>query len=803
MRVRTVRGLLGRNRQTAWGAVLALSLFAASCSSGDDPAPRGAVQMGDAVHIPLELQAQNPRADEAEVENVVRLVPKRGIEPWQTVARKARFQKETWLKEKGGPAKPALILDDAKNPKQVSIPIEARPCSDFNQVTLVARVFKRDNVQVFLKNKGRAVAVSEAISVAAGEATAVTYRFPDLRRNAGVIDEVLVRVDGVSGAFVFFEAILQDRPIATFLPTGQPDVVSIRPDTEDARRGVGVSTENPLVAETEIGPDMELAFSYGIPEELRLEPAAGSRGPKKSKGSGRATLVLELTREGKALYSERYPLEKSASERSAWHGASVDLSEFGEGPLEVTYSLEVDSELEGLCLIAEARLLSRGSRAPAVLLITSDTHRADHLGTAGDLVVTPVLDALAARGVLFEDCYSASNVTNPSHVSIMTAVNPRDTRIVNNRSPLLGGADTLAEGFRAGGYRTFAALSAHHLMHTESGLGQGFERMSAPRKADRDSSETLDVLEEWLEEAAGEPLFVWLHIFDAHSPYEPPGSFADRYWQGGDPKDPSVQLDLDERLVPKFLEGLREVEFPYSQYRGEVDYLDKQMARVLEHPRFSEATVAFTADHGESFGQHGVYWDHAELYPDTVHIPLILTWPGSPTGERVQTPVSVLDVGRTLLDIAGLESAPLGGRDLRATLDDTFDEEPRFLMSAHGFSAAVNSGNWHLILHLRKHHQAAVRDPRAEHQVELYNLRTDPGCEANLVEEEFERAKRMRDRLVRWLGEAQDLSLMGTGTQTREGQEGLEALGYTESAPVESGAWIDADHACEWCDRFR
>jgi len=777
----------------ALGAMLGLP----ACSCGENP--RGVVHMGDAIHVPLELTRENvPTAEDLAPENVQRFKPKAKIEPWEILCKVTKFQRRLPLSR--GPDteyRPGLRLDD-QEPKQISIPVSIQ-ASEINEIVLLLRTFSRETVQVFLQREGRPVAVSQALSVAS-TARAMTFSFPNLRRVRGEIDEILIRVDSLTRTMLLFEVVAHRRPIATFLPGPEPGLVAIRNNLDDARRGLGLTSSNPLVGEIEVQRNAELAFTYGTPEELRLGTSPG----KGRRRTGRGTVGLELTRAGAVVGTREYPLEESQSDKARWHDASVDLAEFGPGPLGVRFTFEVDSKHEGLCLIGEARVRSRGSKAPTVLLITSDTHRADHLGTSGDLVITPTLDALAARGVMFEDCYAATNVTNPSHVSIMTAVNPRDTRIINNRSPLVSEATTLAEGFQDGGYRTFAALSAHHLVHDESGLGQGFDRMSGPHHADRDSSKTLDLLEEWLDAAAGEPVFVWLHVFDAHSPYEPPAPYSRRYYEKGkNPHDPEIPLELDEEMIPKFLEGLRDVEYPYSQYRGEVDYLDQQLARILDRDRFKNGIVAFTSDHGESFGQHGVYWDHAELYPDTVHIPLILSWPGSPAGQVVDAPVSALDVGRTLLDLAGLEDAPLGGRDLRSTLADTFEVEPRFLISAHGFSSAINSGGWHLIMHLREHHQSAIAQPRALHQVELYDLRVDPECEHDLVDQEPERTVRMRERLVRWLSEAKDLDLRGEGVQTRQGNEQLAQLGYADAQPVEEGAWYDPEHEeCEWCDRF-
>ena len=136
-------------------------------------------------------------------------------------------------------------------------------------------------------------------------------------------------------------------------------------------------------------------------------------------------------------------------------------------------------------------------------------------------------------------------------------------------------------------------------------------------------SATLAALWPALDDAAGKPLFLWLHLFDAHTPYAPPAPFDRAYYPKE--KDPfAAELpapDLDPRLFPTNMPGLKDLEYPASQYRGEVSYLDAELARLFAVPRIARGIVAFTADHGESFGAHGVWWEHAELYPETIHVP--------------------------------------------------------------------------------------------------------------------------------------------------------------------------------------
>ena len=135
------------------------------------------------------------------------------------------------------------------------------------------------------------------------------------------------------------------------------------------------------------------------------------------------------------------------------------------------------------------------------------------------LARTPTLDRLAARGVLFEDCVSSANVTLPSHAALMTGTSPRDTGVVNNADFLGDDPVTLAERFRDAGWVTYAAVSAGGLLDDRSGLGQGFDRMAESGWRSLSARDRVPLLEDWLDEATEKPIFVWLHVFDAHAPY--------------------------------------------------------------------------------------------------------------------------------------------------------------------------------------------------------------------------------------------------------------------------------------------
>jgi arylsulfatase A-like enzyme len=196
---------------------------------------------------------------------------------------------------------------------------------------------------------------------------------------------------------------------------------------------------------------------------------------------------------------------------------------------------------------------SSAGPAPIVLLVTVDTCRADHLGAYGSQRVrTPNVDRLAAEGTVFENTYSAVNVTLPSHLSMLTSLPAAIHRVTSNHSQAARPVETLHARLRAAGYRVAAFVSAIHLGPTRvlGSVLHDLDRFDAPRRASRpwQAEETTDHLLHWLRGACREPTFAWMHLWDPHMPYTPPAPFDDAYYQG-DPRNPrhasmqGVQLD--------------------------------------------------------------------------------------------------------------------------------------------------------------------------------------------------------------------------------------------------------------------
>jgi arylsulfatase A-like enzyme/Flp pilus assembly protein TadD len=289
---------------------------------------------------------------------------------------------------------------------------------------------------------------------------------------------------------------------------------------------------------------------------------------------------------------------------------------------------------------AVAFLRAQPSR-PNVLLITIDTVRADHIGAYGYTKgSTPTLDRLAREGVRFADATSQAPLTGPSHAAILTGVYPGRLGVRDNATMAVpSSARTAAEIFKSAGYRTGGFIGAF-IVDRQYGFGQGFDEFAArfdgfssPDKlqARRRGAQVVDDALKWLAQKRSEPFFAWVHLYDAHAPYEPPAAYRTR--------------------------------FPKSPYDGAIAYVDAQVGRLVSALEQSGALdrtiVAVVADHGEGLGEHAEAEHGFFLYDSTLHVPWIVRLPGHQhAGTVVREQVRGIDVLPTLTAFAGLSTPP-------------------------------------------------------------------------------------------------------------------------------------------------
>ncbi|HXU45194.1 MAG TPA: sulfatase [Thermoanaerobaculia bacterium] len=356
-------------------------------------------------------------------------------------------------------------------------------------------------------------------------------------------------------------------------------------------------------------------------------------------------------------------------------GREVDLVFEAAGPAERPAGQPFPSLLWGspgiYGRIAHPAPRPRGSR-PNVLFVGIDTLRADRVGAWGRRPsLTPEMDRLAQESDVFLDTWSAFNVTNPSFVSMMTGLYGKNHGVYDLATPLPRSQRTLASRFHDAGYATMAVISASHLQDVNSGLGQGFDEVT--RATEHFAGElATDMTMDWLAaHADGEkPFFVWLHLFDPHSPHTPPQPYASGFEPAAaEGLSPVQAWQMFRQPGPRaFVEQVLGAH--PDLYDGEVAYLDRQVGRILgflDSRKLLETTlVVLVADHGENLGEHGVFFRHVGLHDTTTHVPMMIRWPGpSRPGRRIEGLVQTIDLFPTLLKSAGLAVPPQDGLDLR------------------------------------------------------------------------------------------------------------------------------------------
>jgi arylsulfatase len=344
-----------------------------------------------------------------------------------------------------------------------------------------------------------------------------------------------------------------------------------------------------------------------------------------------------------------------------------------------------------LALCAFLGSCGREARGPRhLLLITVDTLRSDHLGCYGSsLDLTPNLDRLAARSVLFTTVYASAPSTFPSVTAILTGRHPEAVGVRNNYGRIRRDVKTLGTHLRSRGWRTGAVVS-NFILGEHSGLHSGFDRYDAtlPQREvirgipERIAVDTTDAALDMLDKLSGEEgasFFLWVHFQDPHGPYQPPEGRRRRFLErerelpGGRrnlPLSPDVR-GMGGIPSYQFDGGHREVAYYRSGYDGEVSYMDEEVGRLLEgfsaRGLLDETVIVFTSDHGEGLGEGDYWFAHGEFLSEPLlRVPLLVAVPGNAPLRR-DDQISLVDLFPTLLAIFGMDPpAGLAGENLFA-----------------------------------------------------------------------------------------------------------------------------------------
>jgi arylsulfatase A-like enzyme/Tfp pilus assembly protein PilF len=427
-----------------------------------------------------------------------------------------------------------------------------------------------------------------------------------------------------------------------------------------------------------------------------------------------------------------------------------------------------------LMVLALATLFARCAAAQGpnynVVLITLDTLRADHLRCYGyDAIETPNIDRIAAQGARFTQAFTPVPITLPAHTALLTGMYPLATGVhdfVGNR--VASGTATLARILHDHGFSTAAFLGAP-VLDSRFGLNQGFDtyfdhfKLAGAEEVHLDAmkrpgDKVVDEALKWLNLHPPQPLFLWVHLYDAHSPYRPPAPYAERY-----------------RSRP---------------YDGEIAFADAQVGRLMaaltQHGLLERSVVVVVSDHGESLGEHGEKTHGFFVYNSTLHVVCIIRVPGD-APRVVADEVSLVDVMPTVLQGLGI-AIPTGveGRSLLSLVAGRAGEGASNLY-AESYPPLLHFG-WNSLRNVQARGWKYIETTRPE----LYDTHTDPKELNNLVSDRPALAQDMRNRL-RNLVSRYTPSTSGTASENAPADpalmKSLRSLGYVA---VSRGTFADA-----------
>ena len=407
------------------------------------------------------------------------------------------------------------------------------------------------------------------------------------------------------------------------------------------------------------------------------------------------------------------------------------------------------------------------AKQPNIVLLGVDSLLATHMSCYGyDRLTTPHIDRFAEGGTLFEKTYSPHIPTTSAYASMLTGLDTFSTQVValRHQGPLREEVKTLAEILRDEGYDTtcvgFSGPSARGFDTYLEYSGWGPDESGRSPKAENLNKTTLPELNRLIDQSDEKPFFLFLRHMDPHSPYLPPAPYERMFYHGDecDPSNTSMEpvmtfkpfCDYFASWMPP---GITDKDYVIAQYDGAIAYMDaciQTLFNALEtRGVLDETIVVINGDHGETLYDHECWFDHHGLYDVTLHVPLIIRYPGRvPTGKRVAGYNQHKDLVPTLLELADIETdIAFDGESLTALMNGeitSYDSEFYITectwMRKHGW----RTPEWKLIVALEP-------DFHFKPPVELYNLIQDPDENNNLVDTHPDIVNVLETRMKSWI----------------------------------------------------
>jgi arylsulfatase A-like enzyme len=416
-----------------------------------------------------------------------------------------------------------------------------------------------------------------------------------------------------------------------------------------------------------------------------------------------------------------------------------------------------------------------------VILISIDTLRADHLSAYGyNKIHTPHIDSFAPGGTLFAHAEAQVPLTLPSHMSLFTSTYPFENRVEENGERVPAGVVTLASVLQSRGYKT-AAFIGSEFMDKRYGLDQGFEDYDSPFGLEttgvlnplamslrRDGALVVRAALQWMGAHHGQPVFIFVHLFDLHFPYTLPAEVARQ-------------------------QGI-------SRYDAQLEYVDQVMGHfqqeLMRTGWWEKSLVVVFGDHGEGLGDHQETDHGYYIYESTLHVPLIFHWPEEDRKSKIENrnsarvssfgfpgssfsePVGLIDVAPTILDYLRVPApASFEGESQLGALKADESVRPSAVYSESLY--AHHAFRWAPLRTLRVGKYKYIQAPKAE----LYDLDADPREQSNLLHKNAAMAAELQNELAKVLTRYALRQRSTPAALSPETLAQLESLGYLAAEP--------------------
>lgn len=392
-------------------------------------------------------------------------------------------------------------------------------------------------------------------------------------------------------------------------------------------------------------------------------------------------------------------------------------------------------------------------RRPSILLITVDALRPDHLSCYGyERMTSPHIDEVARQGIVFKQAIAPASVTIVSLASFMTSVYPQRHGIITQHLDLNKEITrpTITTTLKAKGYRTAVFLPKDSAIELARWTRHEADYRFAYPLEDGlyDYSFLTQKIKEWVNGDKEKPFFIWIHYRGVHAPYTAPPPYSalfvgDRFYNA------SRQVPFADNYqgwsgIPKGsqLGTARQVDYYIAQYDGLLNYVDYHIGQLLGFLKgkslYENTIIVISADHGEAFGEHNLYFAHAfTLYDELLKVPLIIRLPGGKFGGKAYAgQVKLIDVVPTIYEY--LRWSIPGNRDgasLLPLITRWGYYKGDYSLSKTDIMNAIRSDEWKLITY--------------DHQLkqELYHLENDPGELTDLYFRERNVAEKLKNKL--------------------------------------------------------